>query len=231
MTYGQTRTPSTPIRPAVPGSPAAARPRTATRARRRWRTAGLLGVVLTAVLAGCGVPADPRPLPVTPPPQYRTLTPAPPPTPEGGGVEEVLCLARDQHLTRVTRTVDRPLSPEELLADLVAGANESERAQGLQSVVAGLTSLSLESIRNRVATVAIGESLEELAFDNQLLVYAQIVCTLDSHPAIDGVFFSRDGEQVSVPRGDGTQTRGMLTATDYSQLMENYNQLTEEEPR
>src|SRR5690606_14131814 len=107
-----------------------------------------------------------------------------------------------------------------LLADLVAGANEAEREQGLRSAVAGLTSLSLATIQNRTATVAIGESLEGLAFDNQLLVYAQIVCTLDAHPAIDGVYFSRDGERVSVPRGDGTQTGGMLTEADYRALME-----------
>jgi hypothetical protein len=135
-------------------------------------------------------------------------------------VEEVLCLARDNRLVRVTRPVDRTPTPAELLADLSAGANESERAQGLHSVVAGLTALSMVGIENRVATVTIGENLEELAFDNQLLVYAQIVCTLDAHPSIDGVFFSRDGERVSVPRGDGTQTRSVLTATDYEALVE-----------
>ncbi|MBX6722320.1 MAG: GerMN domain-containing protein, partial [Dactylosporangium sp.] len=153
-------------------------------------------------------------------PQYRTLTPAPLATPEAGTVEETLCLTRENRLVRVTRPVDRAPTPAELLAELTAGANDREREQGLQSAVAGLTSLSMASIDNRIATVAIGESLEGLAFDNQLLVYAQIVCTLDAHPAIDGVFFSRDGERVSVPRGDGTQTGRMLTEADYKALLE-----------
>jgi Sporulation and spore germination. len=211
-------------RPRSDGLPADVRGQ-ARSGRRRW-TAGLVAGLATglaavaALVAGCGVPADPRPQPVTPPPQYRTLTPAPLATQEAGTVEATLCLTRGDRLVRVTRPVDRAPTPAELLAELATGANEREREQGLQSAVAGLTSLSMAGIENRVATVAIGESLEGLAFDNQLLVYAQIVCTLDAHPAIDGIFFSRDGERVSVPRGDGTQTGRMLTDADYEILVE-----------
>jgi len=224
--YGQPPRPWA-LRPAessTPGAPTTSAPPApaAGRARRGRRrpTVGLAAIAVAALVAGCGVPTDPRPQPVTPPPQYRTLTPAAPATPEAGTVETTLCLTRGNNLVRVTRPVDRAPTPEELLAELTTGASESERAQGLQSAVAGLTSLAMERIENRIATVAIGEGLEGLAFDNQLLVYAQIVCTLDAHPAIDGVYFSRDGEQVSVPRGDGTQTRRMLTDADYEVLLE-----------
>lgn len=197
------------------------RPRpTADRPARRLLVAALMALAGTGTLAGCGIPADPKPHAVTPPPQYESLTPAPPPTLETGTVEETLCLTRELRLVRVSRPVDQTPTPEVLLADLSAGANDEERAQGLQSAVAGITTLSVSGIENRIATVAIGESLEGLAFDNQLLIYAQIVCTLDAHPAIDGVYFSRDGERVSVPRGDGTQTQNVLTSDDYTALLE-----------
>jgi hypothetical protein len=183
-------------------------------------------VVVVAALGvggvgGCGIPIDEAPQPVDLPPQYQpTSSTVPPPTAASGTeLTALLCLTDGQSLVEVHRPVQTPQSPADLLGDLVAGATESERQeQRLDSALTGLRTLSVAGVDNGVAEVAVGDGLDAITDSIKLLIYGQIVCTLDAHPDIVGVRFSRDGQRLPVPRGDATTTDGVLTVDDYDEL-------------
>ena len=51
------------------------------------------------------------------------------------------------------------------------------------------------------------------------LAFGQIVCTLTTRPGILWATFTRGGQRVEVPRGDGSLTADPLNAASYSRLM------------
>jgi hypothetical protein len=187
---------------------------------RGWLAAGLAALVVAAGAGACGIPIDDSPEPVDFPPQYQspTTTSPPPETTSSGQLMALLCLTRDQRLVPVDRPVETQQSAGELLADLIGPVTEAESQQGLTSALAGIRGLMVTRIDNGIAEVAVGDSLDGI--NNQLLIYGQIVCTLDAHPAVDGVWFSRDGQPLPVPRGNATVTEEVLTADDYIDLLE-----------
>jgi hypothetical protein len=155
------------------------------------------------------------------PPQYRnTSSTGPPPLTASGQTTALLCLTRDQSLVRVPRPVETPPTPAELLADLTVPATEAESQQGLTSALAGIRGLSVSKIEDGVAEVSVGDSLEGITGSTLLLIYGQIVCTLDEHPAISGIWFSQDGQRLQVPQGNTAVTDEVLTADDYVELLE-----------
>jgi hypothetical protein len=183
--------------------------------------AAAAALVLAASAGACGIPVDDSPEPLDFPPQYQSPTTAsqPPETTIFGQLAAILCLTRDQQLVPVERPVESQPSASVLLADLAAPVTEEESQQGLSSALAGIRGLSV-AIDSGIAEVAVGDSLDGITGNNQLLIYGQIVCTLDAHPAIAGVWFSRDGQPLPVPRGNATITEEVLTADDYADLRE-----------
>lgn len=179
-------------------------------------------LLIAAVAAGCGVPIDDAPEPIPFPAQFQTsmLTAEPPPTTASGAISVVLCLTRDQKLVHVPRQVDTMPSPQDLLADLIAGPTEAERADELSSGLVGVQTLSVADVDAGIAHVEVGDSLTALSGPTRLLIYGQIVCTLDQHPSIDGVLFRLNGQPIPVPRGDGASTDQVLTASDYDEILE-----------
>lgn len=206
--------------PYGPGTPA--RTRRARVVVVRGLGAALATLVVAAGAAACGIPAEEEPHSVVPPPPFQSTSPAPPSEGTVSGAAAIfLCLTRDDHLVRVPRQIEDDPTPEALLAELATGATAAEKEQGLDSELTGIAANDGPvTIENRIATVTLGEGLAGISPASQLFAYGQIVCTLDLHPAIDGVFFSRDGQRLAVPRGDGTSTEGMLTAGDYETLLE-----------
>lgn len=191
------------------------------RSIRGWIAAGLAAVVVAAASAACGVPIDDSPEPLEFPPQYQSPTSTTqPPLTASGQTTAILCLTRDQSLVQVPRPVDTPPSPAELLADLIGPTTEAESQEGLTSALAGIRGLTVADIADGIAEVAVGDSLDGITGNNLLLIYGQIVCTLDEHPAISGVWFSQDGQRKQVPRGNTSVTDEVLTAEDYVELLE-----------
>ena len=194
------------------------------RPRSRPAVAGLAVLGLAAGLTACGVPVDAGPQPLDFPPQYQNstaTTTSQPETQSSGEISAVLCLTREQQLVPVTRRVEVMPSPAELLRDLIAGATETEsQEQGLGSALVGIATITVARIERGVAEVAVGDGLDGITDSARLLIYGQIVCTLDAHPEIDGVWFSRDGQRLSVPQGSAISTDAVLTADDYAALLE-----------
>jgi hypothetical protein len=180
-----------------------------------------LYVVLAAcalALPGCGVPLDPAPHPV----ELPSLSAAPSPdlTPsQSGAVTEVLYLIKDGRLTAVSRSL--PLAPAagQQLRDLLAGPTNAEQQQGLASALAG-TELGLSvTISDAQATVELATGLEGTGRTDDILAFAQIVCTLTSRTDVKTVIFTRAGQRVEVPRADSSLSRDPLTAADYANLI------------
>jgi hypothetical protein len=181
----------------------------------------LVGVVLAGMLlGGCGVPAEDEPhtidLPRRP---FTSSSPSTATAEPSGEVAEVLCLARDGRLVQTVRRVESAPSAQLQAEHLVAGPTGRELQAGLTTALAGW-SLKVEvSGGTRLAQVAITEADEGNARNDEMIAYAQIVCTLTARADVGSVLFTREGDRLEVPRADFSLSRGPLYSSDYSALI------------
>ena len=171
-----------------------------------------------ALLSSCGVSAQDEPHPVELPrrplTEQRSTAPSEGPP---GDVAEVLCLVRDDRLVQVVRRVATPPTPQQHVDHLLAGPTEAERHRGLSTALAGST--IAVRVADATAKVEISEADETSARSDETIGYAQIVCTLTTRADVTSVVLSRDGEQLEVPRADGSLSRGPLYGSDYQGLI------------
>jgi sporulation and spore germination protein len=179
---------------------------------------GVAAVTLTCLLAaGCGVPADTEPRALDRP---TPATGAGEPAPDRfGSAVERLYLVHDGTLTRVVRQVPAARTPEQILHDLLAGPTRAELQDGLSSALSTMPIQSM-TVAGRRAVVSLGETPDQGARSDEVLAYGQIVCTLTSQSAEVGtVSFTRAGQPLSIPRGDGSLSTDPLTIADYASLL------------
>lgn len=182
------------------------------------RLAGPAAVLLLAVLAGCGVPAETTPRRPDPPGGvHRTTPPTTPASPTAGPVVERLCLVKDDKLVIVKRRTGSEPTVDAQLRHLLAGPTESESDAGLTSALTGTNVVSGIDLAGTEAIIEVGDSLDGPSRSDQVLAYGQIVCTLDSRTDVNGVLFVRQGQPLGIPRGNGSLSNGPLTATDYAE--------------
>lgn len=174
----------------------------------------------TMLLAGCGVTAETTPRPITPPSGFLQTTTSPTPEPTNSGpISEQLFLVKDGALVTVTRHVDHQPTTADLLGDLLTGPTDQERADGISSALLGGNVVSGVHIDNGQAVVELSASIENSARNDEVLAYAQLVCTLAGRADVNAVTFTHNGQPVGVPRADGSLTQGPLTAADYTTLL------------
>jgi hypothetical protein len=180
---------------------------------RRLVTVLLAGLVT----AGCGVPVDSAPRDLDRPDAVSgSDAPAPDPI---GNVSERLYLVRDGKLVRVTRRIPVARTPWQMVQDLVAGPTRDEQKDGLTTALSTMR-VGATVIAQRRAAVEIGAPAVPGARSDEVLAYAQIVCTLTSQGAEVGtVSFTRGGKPLAVPSGDGLLSTGPLTIADYADLI------------
>lgn len=183
------------------------------------RRATLL-VLITVVLAGCGVTPEDSARQVEPPGGTQPDWASQPSPPDAtGAVPERLYLIRGDEIVPALRHVSSEPSPEDLMDDLLAGPTDSERRAGLTSALLGDEIITgVHKIDNN-AVVELAAELDDTSRNDQVLAFAQIVCTLDAHPLITGVSFTSDGQPVGVPIADGSLATGPLTAAHYTALL------------
>jgi hypothetical protein len=186
--------------------------------KRGWSVWMVTAATLVAV-GGCGVPGEAEPRAVSPPrgPFGGVVSPTPAVTASGSESEQ-LCMVRGGALVTATRPVDIEPNPQRLLVDLLAGPTPAERADGITSALLGGNVVEGMQVLGGQAIIDLSDAMEAGRTD-EVLAYAQLVCTLTRHPDIDGARFTRNGNQIAVPRGDGSLTDGPLTAADYALLM------------
>lgn len=179
----------------------------------------LLALWILLLSAACGVPVDsqPRGLDAGAAP-FRSLAPDATPAP-GGVARALIYLTRDGVLVAVTRRVTRP-APGPLLQVLLAGPADREREAGLDSAVPrGLTIEPTSPNRGVVSVTLPASDTSSGSRTDEVLGLGQLVLTMTSLPGVQGVQFVRDGHALSVPRGDGSLTTGILTRSDYTALL------------
>ncbi|BCJ75111.1 hypothetical protein CS0771_46550 [Catellatospora sp. IY07-71] len=186
--------------------------------RHRIAAAAAGGVILAALAAGCGVPVEDTAREVE---QTGNNAPSAAPTPAvaaSGPITEKLYLLRDGHLIAVERKVPAQPDAQQLLADLLAGPTPAEQEAGLNSALTGTTAINSATDAAGSATVELSTALEGTGRSDDVLAFGQLVCTLSSRPDINQVVFTRQGQRVGVPRGNGALTEDPLTCADYGNL-------------
>jgi hypothetical protein len=184
------------------------------------RLALVTAAVAIAALAGCGVPPEREPRPIDPPRgPFQALASTPPAATATGSIPERLFLVKDGMLVAVTRRVEREPTVDELVADLLNGPTDSEGDAGITSALLGGQVISDVRVDSGRASVELAEPIEGAARTDEVLAYAQLVCTLTARPDVSGVVFTRDRQAVGVPRADGSLSPGPLTAGDYAPLV------------
>ncbi|WP_433604883.1 GerMN domain-containing protein [Dactylosporangium sp. CA-139114] len=177
-------------------------------------------VLLIALTAGCGVPSERTPRPVTVadrPPSVTTGTSAASPAP--GVPVELLYLIRDADLVAVRRQAERAPTIDQQMQDLLSGPTARERNDGYVSALTGITVADVTVAHDGKVTIDVGDRSDGAGRSDEVLAYGQVVCTLTSRADVDGVVFRHDGQPLKVPRADGSLTDGPLTAADYAPLV------------
>jgi spore germination protein GerM len=169
------------------------------------------------LLSGCGVTTEdsPRAIDSTP----HSVLPSPTPAvAETGPATQKLFLVHNGQLVAVTRRIPTEPSPQTLIDDLLAGPTTTESANDLTSALLGFTQKPAVTVTAGAATVELGADTVDSARNDDVLAYAQIVCTLTERADIHTVAFTRDGRPWGVPRGDGSLTPAPVTCSDYVNL-------------
>ena len=175
-------------------------------------------VLAVAVLSGCGVPTDPSPRALDPEAAPFGVLGEPTTAPEGEG-RVALYFVRGDRVVLQPRPVERSTTIRQLLELLLEGPTPDQVAAGTRSAIP--TDLRVEDVEVSargvaVVTLAAGD-------DNQVgtppLGFAQIVATLTAPGRARSVRFRLDGEDLPVPRGDGSLTSDPLDRSDYAELL------------
>jgi spore germination protein GerM len=181
-----------------------------------------LALVLSLVLAGCGVQGDgaPRALPPDAVPEDLTApsssTPEPA-EPASGTAATVFLVDNHERLRPVERTLEGPVLMKGVLDSLLQGATDEEADAGLRSEVPGGTKLSgIDRLEDDVVAIDLTHQFADTTADGELLAQAQIVFTASQMPNVRGVLFLVDGRPREGTDDSAKLTSSPLTTADFS---------------
>lgn len=184
----------------------------------RTIAAAVTAIAVVWGVSACGVPVEDeaRALPSQAGRAQPSATPEPA---ETGPVTQNLFLVKAGTLVAVQRKVLAEPTVGELMADLLAGPTDAEKDAGITSALLGSNVVADVQVRDGVATVELSASLEGTGRNDDVFAFGQIVCTLAARPGVTWVMFTRGGQLIEVPRGDGSLTAEPLNTNSYSQLI------------
>lgn len=179
------------------------------------RRALLVCVLLVAT--GCGVPTDDEPRALNPNEAPFQIFDSAAPSPEGEG-RVALYFVRGDLVVLQPRAVERSTTIREVLDLLLDGPTREQVAAGTSSSIpAGLTVEDLEVSPTGVAVVTLDGGDDTPSISAR--AFAQIVATLTAPGRARAVRFRLDGEDLPVPRGDGSVTTEPVDREDYADLL------------
>jgi hypothetical protein len=126
-------------------------------------------------------------------------------------------LVSGSQITEVRRVAPVP-DLEVTLELLLDGPTAAEISAGIRSAIAPGTRLRSTRVKDRAAVVDLSRDFVSVGGEEQILAVAQFVLTATAVPGVERVRLALDGEELEVPRADGTLVRGPLTAADYASL-------------
>lgn len=179
----------------------------------------LLGVAVVAA-AGCSPLTDSQPHEVADDAvPFDLLSPdAPSLIRETTGVAVTVCLVGNDLLVPVTRTLEGPVKPADLLRSLSQDVSDAEAQFGLRTALTDAAAIARVRVRAGTAQVDL-ERIPRAGGGTSTIAVAQIVCTLTSQPGIGLVAFRVDGAPVQVPRADGSLADGPVSRDDFEALI------------
>jgi spore germination protein GerM len=171
--------------------------------------------------AGCGLPVDshPRPISSTDVP-YGLVAPSSTSTavPHLGPTTPLYFVRRGRlQLTR-QHVLPGPNIPEAALRQLLNGPTPADVQAGDTTSVPTQTKLISLDVAGTVGNADLTKEFTGIGGSDQILAVAQIVLTLTSSPQIRSVTFAIDGQPIEVPDGVGSLSSRPRTAADYAGL-------------
>ena len=175
---------------------------------------------------GCGVPSDPTPIAITRVP-YDLMNPpattsAGPSTAATRGPFVYLLDSRDRAVPVELDVVDELPSGTitAILARLSQGPSDDERRAGLSSALGHTATLTLRSLENGRAEIAVGPGEREPSADRLPLAVGQIVLSVTSVSGVASVVLTDGTDPIAAPLPDGARTDRPLVRADYAALLE-----------
>ena len=186
---------------------------------RRPATA-LVAAALAAAAGACGVPAEdgatrhgpdevPFNLLVDDPPTTTT-------TPLSRSEAVTVYFVAGSQLVATTRPLSDPAPLFGVVAVMAAGPTPAEAVLGVRSAIPGPDAVRQVGAAGGTAGVDLTAGFRVIPPGDQVLALAQIVYTLTARPGIGRVAFTLDGQEIDVPRGDGSLTRESVAREDYA---------------
>lgn len=187
--------------------------------RGRW-THDLALVCAVTVLAGCGVPVEDRARRV---PAERipdgllasdTTTPTEPDDRESIDV----WLVRDGLLVASRHEIERPVTAQRALDELLSGPDEDEQSRSLRSAIPDAAVLVSAEVSGGIARVELAASFSDIPAGDQVLAVGQIVLTLTDLRGVGLVAFSVADGPIAVPLPSGESSGERVSRDDYVEL-------------
>ena len=127
-----------------------------------------------------------------------------------------LCFVAGRSLARVTQPVETSSSPLEVARALAVPPPEPA---GLTTALTDGSLVTGIDVRGGVARVDLAPPVATVGSEAQLLLVAQLVCTLTALPGVGQVTFLLDGTPVQVPTSDGSLTPGPVARDHYAGMI------------
>ena len=196
---------------------------TITAGRDRIGRAATALAACLAILTGCAIQADnaPRDIPAD---ERGQLDPVAPGAAEATGQSRIYLVADqgsggDRELRTVLRDV-KPLTPEAVLAALIAGPNQGELDAGMTSELPPESTVHSARLVAGTLTVDISGELLEKPGSSLRFAVAQIVFTGSELEGVRTVRIRVDGQIRAWPDGQGELQTAPLTVYDYPGIAE-----------
>ena len=193
----------------------------------RRRAAGVLAVVLAAVLLGaCGVAENDEPHVIAPdqvPPELldpdpSTTTSSPTPTVQPITVYYLAQREGTVRLVAVTREVSNQARPRDRLLAVLTPPTAVEAQAGIRTSIPADTEVLDTALADGVLTIDLSRSLFDIQGQELRNAFAQLVWTATELPDVQRVRFRVDGEEFRAPDEAGIEQPGAVDRTDYLTL-------------
>jgi spore germination protein GerM len=178
----------------------------------------LAALAVTALLTGCGVTVDEQPRALDPDDApFGVITTASPDEPDGEG-RVALYFVRGDKVVLQTRPVEESVDVDELVDLLLDGPTPQQVAEGTRTELPATFAVEDVDVgSNGIAVVELADDSAPVTASP--LAFAQVVATLTAPGRARAVRFRLDGEDLQVPRGDGSLTFEPLDRSDYADLL------------
>lgn len=132
----------------------------------------------------------------------------------------VVYLVRGEGLVSRGRVVDDDATLGQILGLLVDGPTADETALGFRSGLTNRPDIVLDSrIEDELASVTLGDEVDTLSGDEQILIIGQIVLTSLTVPGVAAVQFLRADQPLSVVAPNGNSLTGPIVRSDFAVLL------------